>query len=387
MRPHTPLFIVLLLGSLVLSGCQQESPEKATAAPPPQPIDVATIISANVMDWNQFTTRLEATEQVELRPRVSGVIDSIEFTEGSEVKKGDLLVRLDARPFAADVARLEAQRVAAQAALHQAQTEADRANRLKARKAISTEQAEARTFLSAQRRAELAAVDAQLVSARLNLEFTQIRAPISGRVSRAFITAGNNVAAGETVLTSLVSTDYVHAYFDIDERSWNQKFANVRANSAIAAYLQLTGAETFSQVGVLDFIDNQVNPRTGTLRVRATFAAEQARLRPGAFARIRIAADQAQASILVPERAIGTDLKTRFVLSVNAQNTLEYRPVILGNRVGELRVITSGLQAGDRIAVNGPARVGPGMVISPRSVDINTADLSTAQPAHHVPAA
>lgn len=386
MRPHTSLSVLLLLGSLVLSGCKQAPPQQASTAPP-QPIDVATIVSANIVEWNQFTTRLEATEQVELRPRISGVINSIEFTEGSQVKKGDLLVRLDARPFAADVARLEAQRAAAQAALRQAQTEANRASRLKDRKAISTEQAEARIFRSTQRRAELAAVDAQLVSARLNLEFTQIRAPISGRISRAFITAGNNIAAGETVLTSLVSTDYVHAYFDIDERSWNQKFANVRANSAIAAYLQLTGAEAFSQVGVLDFIDNQVNPRTGTLRVRATFAAEQARLRPGAFARIRIAANQAQASVLVPERAIGTDLKTRFVLSVNTQNTLEYRPVTLGNRVGELRVITSGLQAGDRIAVNGPARVGPGMVISPRSVDINTADLGTAQPELHVPAA
>lgn len=380
MRISSSVLVFTLFSSLLLAGCQPMEEAKAESAPPAAapPIDVAAVLKAPVMAWSQFTTRLEATEEVELRPRVSGVIAAIEFTEGSLVKAGDLLVKLDDRPFVAEVARLKAQREAARAALRQAQSEANRAGRLRQGNAISAEQAEARQSLAAQRRAELAAVEAQLSAAELNLEFTEIRAPISGRVSRAFITAGNTVRASETVLTSLVSTDYVHAYFDIDERSWNRKFADVSANGAVAAHLQVAGETGFNQVGVLDFIDNRVNPNTGTLRVRATFSANQATLRPGAFARIRIAPGQHRQSILVPERSIGTDLKNRFVLVVNADNQLEYRQVIPGNRVGALRVIEKGLREGDRIAVNGPARVGPGMVISPRDVKISTADLTPA---------
>lgn len=380
MRISSSILVFTLFSSLLLAGCQPMEEAKAESAPPPAapPVDVAVVVKAPVMAWSQFTTRLEATEEVELRPRVSGVIAAIEFTEGSLVEKGDLLVKLDDRPFVAEVARLKAQREAARAALRQAQSEANRAGRLRQGNAISAEQAEARLSLAAQRRAELAAVEAQLSAAELNLEFTEIRAPIRGRVSRAFITAGNTVRASETVLTSLVSTDYVHAYFDIDERSWNSKFADVSANGAVAAHLQVAGETGFNQVGVLDFIDNRVNPNTGTLRVRATFSANQATLRPGAFARIRIAPGEHRQSILVPERSIGTDLKNRFVLVVNADNQLEYRQVIPGNRVGALRVIEKGLREGDRIAVNGPARVGPGMVISPRDVKISTADLIPA---------
>ncbi|MCV6589723.1 MAG: efflux RND transporter periplasmic adaptor subunit [Marinobacterium sp.] len=377
MRISSSVLIATLFSALLLAGCQPMDDAQASATPPPPapPIDVATVVKAPVMAWSQFTTRLEATEEVELRPRISGVIESIEFTEGGLVQAGDLLVKLDDRPFVAEVARLKAQREAARAALRQAQSEANRAASLRRSNAISAEQAEARLSLAAQRRAELAAVEAQLVAAELNLEFTEIRAPISGRVSRAFITAGNTVRASETVLTSLVSTDYVHAYFDVDERSWNRKFADISANGAVAAHLQLAGETGFTQTGVLDFIDNRVNPNTGTLRVRATFSANQATLRPGAFARVRIAPGQQRPSILVPERAIGTDLKNRFVLVVNADNQLEYRRVIPGNRVGVLRVIEKGLHKGDRIAVNGAARVGPGMVISPRDVQISTADL------------
>jgi len=380
MRISSSVLVFTLFSSLLLAGCKPMEEAQAQSAPaaPAPPIDVAAVLKAPVMAWSQFTTRLEATEEVELRPRVSGVIANIEFVEGSLVKEGDLLVKLDDRPFVAEVARLKAQREAARAALRQAQSEANRAASLRRSNAISAEQAEARLSLAAQRRAEVAAVEAQLNAAELNLEFTEIRAPISGRVSRAFITAGNTVRANETALTSLVSTDTVHAYFDIDERSWNRKFADISANSELAAHLQLAGEHGFNQTGVLDFIDNRVNPNTGTLRVRATFPANDATLRPGAFARIRIAPGQHRQSILVPERAIGTDLKNRFVLVVNADNQLEYRLVVPGNRVGALRVIEQGLREGDRIAVNGPARVGPGMVISPRDVKISTADLTPA---------
>lgn len=373
-------YLAVALAVVTLSGCiadadsaQEKTP---TQARPLQPVDVATVLHTEVTEWHTFTTRLESPEQVELRPRISGVIDAVEFKEGSYVQKGDLLVRIDPRPFQTEVTRLKAEQVRANAALHQAQAEAKRAKSLQSRSAMSTEQAEARTFLVSQRRAELASVAAALQAAELNLEFTEIRAPISGRVSNAFITAGNNVQAGSSVLTSLVSTHKLHAYFDVDERTWNRQFQQVDASSGVMAALQLSGNQGFPYQGALDFIDNRVNPNTGTLRVRATFTATEASLRPGAFARVRIAADQAKRSVVVPDRAIGTDLKNQFVLVINADNTLGYRQVTAGIRIGELRVIETGLLPGDRIAVNGPARVGPGMPIQPRAVEINAQDLS-----------
>ncbi len=385
MQRHNPTLIAAILGTLVfsgvLAGCSpSEPPAQAQAAPPPQPIDVAQVIDADVVNWTQFTTRLEAPRQVELRPRVTGVIESIEFVEGALVKKGDLLVKLDARPFEAEVARHEANVASAQAALDQAQLEAERATSLKSSRAISTEAAQARQFLASQRRAEVASAQAELKTARLNLEYTRITAPISGRASRAFITEGNTVAAGNSVLTSLVSTKQVHAYFDVDERTWNQTFGDITATSQLPVYLQLSGETVFGHLGTLDFIDNQVDSNTGTLRVRASFKVDSTQLRPGAFARVRLAPTKATRHVLIPERAIGTDLKYRFVLTVDDNNTLQFRTVTLGHRVGELRVITSGLTTDDRIAANGPARVGPGMPVSPNMIDINTADLADSQP-------
>ncbi|BDY06036.1 efflux RND transporter periplasmic adaptor subunit [Ferrimonas sp. YFM] len=363
---YTPLAAMVLVAAL--AGCQSEPEQQANTAPAPQPVDVATVVRAQISDWRQFTTRLEAPEQVEVRPRVSGVIESIEFAEGGQVKAGDLLVRLDARPFQAEVDRLEAELSRARAALKQARSEARRAKQLVANKAISTEQAEAREFLAQQRQAEAGAINAALEAARLNLTFTEVRAPIDGRLSRAYITAGNTVAAGQSVVTSLMSTDRVYAYFDVDERSWNRQFAALEHRKGVAVQAQLTGEDGFVHAGLLDFVDNTVNPTTGTLRVRAVFDADSAELRPGAFARVRLSAAAPQERLMVPDRAVGTDLKSRFVLVVDDSNVLQYRAVSLGDRMGALRVITDGLLPGDRIAVNGPARVGPGMTVTPNTV-------------------
>ena len=382
MKALTLPLAALFAATTLLSACSSDEQGGAGAAPQQQlqPIDVATVVTANVIDWSNFTTRLQAPQTVELRPRVSGVIESIEFTEGARVNKGDLLVKLDPRPFAAEVKRLKAQRDAAQAALKQAQLEERRSSSLRKNKAISAEEADARVFQAQQRRAELASVEAALEAARLNLEFTAIRSPLNGRVSNAFIQPGNTVNANASVLTNLVSTEQVHAYFDIDERTWNAQFAEVTADTKLAVYLQLTGEDDYSHMGQLDFIDNRVDFNTGTLRVRATFPTDSHKLRPGSFARVRIAPHQQTSSILVPETAIGTDLKNRFVLTVDGENTLQYSPVTLGTRVGSLRVVKTGLKAGDRIAVNGPARVGPGMPIQPREVDVDTSALDKAQP-------
>ncbi|WP_420591702.1 efflux RND transporter periplasmic adaptor subunit [Bacterioplanoides sp.] len=374
--------VAMLSAATLLASCSSEQADapQGAAQQQLQPIDVASVVTADVVDWSNFTTRLQAPQTVELRPRVSGVIESIEFTEGSRVKKGDLLVKLDPRPFAAEVNRLKAQRDAAKAALKQAQLEERRSSSLRKNKAISAEEADARVFQAQQRRAELASVEAALESARLNLEFTAIRSPLNGNTSNAFIQPGNTVNANSSVLTNLVSTEQVHAYFDIDERTWNAQFSDVTADTQLAVYLQLTGEDDYGHMGVLDFIDNRVDFNTGTLRVRGTFPTDSNKLRPGSFARVRIAPHQQTSSILVPETAIGTDLKNRFVLTVDAENKLEYRLVTLGTRIGSLRVVKTGLKEGDRIAVNGPARVGPGMPIQPRDVEVDTSALDKKIP-------
>ena len=313
-------------------------------------------------------------------PRVSGVIEHIAFIEGDKVKQGDLLFKLDDRPFVAVVASLEAQISSAKAALVQAQSEAKRAVRLTERQAISTEQAESRTSTLRQRDAQLAALQAQLTAAQLDLEFTAIRSPIDGIISRANITKGNNILAGQSVLTSIVSNKAMYAYFDVDERTWNSSFANVTAASKQQVVMQTVGQKVgqndFFYDGYINFIDNQINPATGTLRVRAIFDEANNQLRAGSFARIKLAANAVKDKVIVPDRSIGTDLKNRFVLTLGENNVLQYKLVEVGERYGSLRAITSGLQQGDVIAVNGPARVGPGMPIAPNTVTIDSTGVA-----------
>lgn len=378
------LIAAIVTLSLGLTACTEE-PAQNAVQPPLQKIDVAEVLIKPVQNWHVYTSRLESPEEVALMPRVSGVIEQIAFNEGDEVKEGDLLFQLDDRPFAAVVASLEAQILSAKAALSQAKNEANRATRLTERKAISTEQAESRTSMLLQREAQLVALKAQLTSAQLDLEFTAIKAPINGVISRANITRGNNVRAGQSVLTSIVSNHEMYAYFDIDERTWNTSFSTVNAQSKQQVVMQKVGQTRFAYHGVIDFIDNQINPSTGTLRVRAVFGdenngSESNDLRAGSFARIKLAATNISDQVIIPERAIGTDLKNRFVLVIGENNILEYKLVEIGERYGKLRAITSGLEAGDVIAVNGPARVGPGMPINPNTVDIDTKDIAFTLP-------
>ena len=369
------IFIAAILTlSLAITGCAEE-PEQKIAAQPLQVIDVAEVLVKPVQNWHIYTSRLESPQEVALMPRVSGVINHIAFKEGDDVKEGDLLFQLDDRPFAAVVASLEAQVLSAKAALGQAKSEAKRAIRLTAQKAISEEQAESRTSILHQRQAQLAALQAQLTSAELDLAFTAIRSPINGVISRANITRGNNVLAGQSVLTSIVSNHEMYAYFDIDERTWNNSFSDVTAASKQQVVMQKLGQQDFAHNGYINFIDNRINASTGTLRVRAIFE-DSEQLRSGSFARIKLAANAITKQIIIPERAIGTDLKNRFVLTVDENNVLVYKLVEVGERYGKLRAITSGLNKGDVIAVNGPARVGPGMPVNPTTVTIDTTDIA-----------
>ncbi|MGB0988958.1 MAG: efflux RND transporter periplasmic adaptor subunit [Pseudoalteromonas spongiae] len=361
--------------TIVLSGCSEET-TTAPAKRPLQPIDVAEVLIKPVQNWHTYTTRVESPEEVALMPRVSGVINNIAFKEGDEVKEGDLLIQLDNRPFQAVVTSLEAQVLSAKAALEQAKSEAQRAIRLSERKAISTEEVELRKSTLSQREAQVLALQAQLDAAMLDLEFSAIRSPINGVISNANITKGNNVIAGQSVLTSIVSNKKMYAYFDIDERTWNQSFSNITADSKQQVVMQKVGQNTFPYAGYINFIDNQINASTGTLRLRAVFENADNQLRAGSFARIKLAANAVTEQIIIPSKAIGTDLKNRFVLTVSENNILQYKLVELGERYGKLRAITSGLAKGDVIAVNGPARVGPGMPIQPNSVEIDSSGIA-----------
>lgn len=361
--------------TIALSGCSEEAAQ-AQGQRPLQSIDVAEVLIKPVQNWHTYTTRIESPEEVALMPRVSGVINHIAFKEGDSVTEGDLLFQLDNRPFVAVVSSLEAQVLSAKAALEQAKSEAKRAIRLAERKAISTEQVESRESTLRQREAQVSALNAQLEAAMLDLEFTSIRSPINGVISRANITKGNNIIAGQSVLTSIVSNQSMYAYFDIDERTWNEAFNDVTAETKQKVVMQKVGQKEFNYTGHINFIDNRINPSTGTLRVRAVFEDVDHQLRTGSFARIKVAANAINEKVIVPARAIGTDLENNFILVVGADNVLQYRLVEVGERYGKLRAITSGLSKGDVIAVNGPARVGPGMPINPNTVTIDSEGIA-----------
>lgn len=366
--------IVSVLGlAIALTGCDQSSTGQNASEIPLMSIDVAKVQRKDAQSWFTYTTRLEAPERVVLVPRVSGLIEQVLFKEGGHVEKGQVLFTIDRRPFEAEVARLEAQLISAESVLRQAKSEADRAKRLLSKSAMSTEQADQRDAALRQAIAGRSAIQAQLKLAQLNLEFTQVKSPISGVVSRAVTTRGNYVTAGVTQLTTLVSDDKLYAYFDIDERTWNASFADITDTDELPIALNNVSGKHVAY-GMVDFIDNEINTTTGTLRIRGVFDTNSYDLKPGAFARVEIATREPQKQLIVPERSVGTDLKNRFVLTVDDNNTLQYRAVQLGERYGAFRAIISGLEEGERIAVNGPARVGPGMPIKPNTVALDFDD-------------
>lgn len=370
--PHKPWRTGLTLAAmLVLAACGKtpEAPMNQAAAK----VSVAEVLQQPINEWDEFTGRLEAPESVEIRPRVSGYIDKVAFHEGGLVKKGDLLFQIDPRPFQAEVKRLEAQLQQARAGLNRAQNEARRGDRLRQSNAISAELADARTSAAAEAQANVAAIQAQLDNARLNLGFTRVTAPIDGRVSRAEITEGNLVNAGESLLTSVVSTDKVYAYFDADERVFLKYVELARkaggdARGASPVYLGLSSETGNPHQGQLDFLDNQVNPRTGTIRGRAVFDNADGQFTPGLYARVKLVGSDTYPAALVKDEAIGTDLGKKYVLVLGDNNTVSYRPVELGPKVEGLRIIRTGLAKGEKIVVNGLQRAMPGATVDPQAV-------------------
>ncbi|WAJ39806.1 efflux RND transporter periplasmic adaptor subunit [Pseudomonas sp. GOM7] len=371
------IFPLALAGALLLSGCEQ-APQAQAQMPAPK-VSVAEVIEQPVNEWDEFTGHLEAPQSVEIRPRVSGYIDRVAFDEGSLVKKGDLLFQIDPRPFQAELKRLEAQLQQARANQARAVNEARRGERLRQSNAISAELADARASAASEAQAQVAAIQAELDNARLNLDFTRITSPIDGRVSRAEITRGNLVNAGESLLTSVVSTDKVYAYFDADERAFLKYTelahdAGTDARGASPVYLGLSDEAGHPHLGQLDFLDNQVNPRTGTIRGRAVFDNQDGRFTPGLYARLKLVGSKPYAATLIKDEAVGTDLGKKYVLVLGDDNTVAYRSIELGPKLEGLRIVRSGLSKGEKIVVNGLQRAMPGATVDPQPVAMADAD-------------
>jgi len=372
MRTRWLLPAGVLLPVLVLAGCGA----KPADPPPPPAVTAAAVPEREVTDWDEFTGRLEAVDQVEIRPRVTGYIERVAFAEGKEVRKGEVLFEIDPRPYQAELARAEAQLAEARTGAELAAREVARARRLVAVQAISREEYDARVSAQAQGDASVQAAQAAVRTARLNLDWTQVRAPIAGRVSRAEVTAGNLVLAGPptaTLLTTVMSLDPVYVYFDADERTY-LKYAGLardgtRPSSRDARtpiYLGLIDEDgQFPHKGYVDFVDNTVNPETGTIRARAVFSNRDHAFTPGLFARLKLEGSGQYRATLVVDRAVGTDQDKKFVLVLKPDSTVDYRSVQLGRLVDGLRVVTSGLKQGDEVVINGLQRVRPGMKVTP----------------------
>jgi membrane fusion protein, multidrug efflux system len=366
--------VVLAAVAYGLTGLRHStaSEKSAASAPPAVPVTVAAVERREVTPYDEFSGRLEAVDRVEVRPRVAGAIQSTHFTEGSLVRSGDLLLTIDPAPFAAEVDRAQAQLAAAQARLDNATTERERAKRLWEERAIAQRELDERVNGSRSAEADVRAAEAALQIARLNLGYTQVRAPVSGRVGKLEVTAGNLVAAGPTapVLTTIVSVSPIYASFDADEGVVERALREVRSTGTRTALARIPVAiatdDDAALHGHMQLIDNQVNTRSGTVRARAVFENRDGRLLPGQFVRVRLGHAKAENAVLVSESAVGTDQDKRYVMVVGADNKVAYRPVTLGPSVEGLRIVNAGLEPGERIVVNGLQRVRPGSVVAPQ---------------------
>jgi len=374
---YRSLFVAaLLLGPTLalVTGCSRSV---AQQGPPAPSVTVAPVERKEIVEWDEFTGHTAPVESVEVRPRVSGYIQEVRFQSGQLVKKGDILFVVDPRWHQAEFDRRQAEYEQAKVHLENAKREADRTPQLLANKAISVEEADARQARFQESKAALLAAQAALDSAKLDLEYTQVRAPIDGRVSRALLTEGNyvnGVAAAATLLTTIVSVDPIYVHADIDENSLlkfnalaQAKKLETNGDGKIPVELQLADERDFPHHGYIESFDNRLNADTGSILLRAVFPNADGRVVPGLFARIRVPLSERHSVLLVEERAIGTDQAQKFVLALTSTNTTEYRPVRLGPLVSGKRVIRSGLEGDETVVINGLARVRPGMPVAPQT--------------------
>lgn len=358
------------------AAAETEAAGAAAAAPPATPVTIAVVKSRDVTTWQEFSGRLEAVDRVEIRPRVGGAIQSVNFREGALVKAGDLLFTIDPAPYEATVAQAAGQVASAEAKVALANTELERGRRLASNRTISQSDLDQRQNAVAEAEAALKTAQAVLRSAVLELDYTKVRAPVSGRAGKVAITAGNLVAAGSSssALTTLVSADPIYASFNASEEIVARALSRLPASvgalppiDQIPVEIGTLADEGTPIKGKLQLIGNEVDASSGTIPVRAVIDNPQGLLIPGQFVRIRMGDPRTDKKILVSERAIGTDQDKKFVFVVDGENKVAYRPVELGSGADGERIVVSGLADGDRVIVNGLQRVRPGALVDPQT--------------------
>ncbi|AXK73417.1 efflux RND transporter periplasmic adaptor subunit [Lysobacter sp. TY2-98] len=367
---------------LVAAGCSSQAEPGAAAMPPPPEVSVAQVLSKPVGQWDDFTGRVSAVDTVELRPRVSGYIDRVAFAEGQEVHKGDLLFVIDPRRFQANLDRALAELERARSEARLAQAQDRRAATLVEAQAISREEFESRRAASAQGSAAVRAAEAVVEAARLELQYTQVRAPVSGRVGRALVTRGNLAQADSTLLTTVVSVDPMYVYFDADEQAFlrykrlEREGQGGAQNTVRVALADETG---YPHEAKLDFVDNQVDPQTGSIRARAVVENPDRRFTPGMFARVQLQGGATQNAMLVDDKAVLTDQDRKYVYVLGPHNAATRKDITVGRVVDGLRVVTAGLKPDDRVIVHGVQKVFfPGMPVVPKPIAMGAPPPSPA---------
>lgn len=369
-RSPWAVFALAALAAAVLAACTSEA---APAAPPPPEVSVAQVLSKPVQQWDEFTGRVTAIETVDLRPRVSGYVDRVAYAEGQDVRKGDLLFAIDPRPYRAALDRAEADLARARSEAKLAQAQDVRAQSLVEAKAISREEFETRRAATQGGDAAVRAAEAAVASARLDLQFTQVRSPIDGRAGRALVTTGNLAQADATLLTTVVSLDPVHVYFETDEQTYLRYNALTRDGNRPdgdnAVRVGLANESGYPHAGSVDFTDNRVDPATGTIRARAVLANADRVFTPGLFARVQLEGGARSNALLIDDKAVLTDQDRKYVYVLGPKNAAMRKDVVVGRMAEGLRVVTSGLAPTDKVIVNGVQKVFmPGMPVKPKTV-------------------
>lgn len=375
LRSELPLLVLLTSMSFLLAGCN-DHPSTTSVAPPD--VEAALVTVKPVTQWDEYSGRIEAIQTVDLRPRVSGYIESVNYQEGQEVKQGDVLFTIDARSYRADLVRAKAQLARATSVAEQSGNEARRAKALVAQHAISTEVWEQRNAADKAAQADMLAARAEVDTAELNLDWTQVRAPIFGRAGRALVTKGNLITAGDSasVLTTLVSQNKMYVYFDIDENAFlrythtlQNGLGKADSSHKVPVQLGLSNETGFPHVGEVDFLDNRVERSSGTIRVRALVDNQKRFLTPGLFARVRLLGNRIPAAVLIDNKALLTDQDRKYVYVVDQDGKAQRRDVVPEGEAEGLRIIAKGLAAGDRVIVEGYQKVFmPGMPVKAKPV-------------------
>ena len=371
---HGRLAVLGLIAAAILMGCSDAAaPGPDEMQMPPTPVSVARVINADLAQWERFSGRVEAVESIELRPRVGGYLVGVHFEEGGRVAAGDLLFTIDDREYRAALATAEADVERAQSRLQVAELELARSEELVAARAVSQGELDTRLGERDQAQADLAAAQARVDQAALDVEFTRVTAPIAGRVGAALVKPGNLLAPNTTLLSTLVSVDPVYVSFEANERAFLNLRGSARTNGDVPVEIGLVNENDFPHQGALEFVDNALDPASGTIRIRALLDNPDERFTPGLFARLRVPVSEVAPRVLVHEQAVITDQDRKYLYVVGEGEVAERREVELGEQIDGLRAITAGLNGNERVVVAGMKRIFfPGAPLAPNEVPMRT---------------